>query len=179
MLYMQLGTLNFTKIDTQTTLAPEVVLRSIEDNKLDDVYIAAIDPSLADTAAFCEAYGIALNASANCVIVEAKRAEKTWYAVCVVLATDRADINGVVRKQLDARKVSFASMESATQLTSMEYGGITPIGLPADWPIIIDSRVAESDKVIIGSGIRGSKILVTGALLATLPNTTVLDCVKV
>jgi len=176
---MQLGTLNFTKIDTQTTLAPEVVLRSIEDNKLDDVYIAAIDPSLADTAAFCEAYGIALNASANCVIVEAKRAEKNWHAVCVVLATDHADINGIVRKQLDARKVSFASMESATQLTSMEYGGITPIGLPADWPIIIDSRVAESDKVIIGSGIRGSKILVTGALLATLPNTTVLDCVKV
>ena len=176
---MQLGTLNFTKVDTQTTLAPEVVLRSIEDNKLDDVYISAIDPSLADTVAFCEAYDVPLNTSANCVIVEAKRAEKTWYAVCVVLAKDRADINGVVRKQLDARKVSFASMESATQLTSMEYGGITPIGLPADWPIIIDSRVAESDKVIIGSGIRGSKILVTGALLATLPNTTVLDCVKV
>jgi prolyl-tRNA editing enzyme YbaK/EbsC (Cys-tRNA(Pro) deacylase) len=96
----------------------------------------------------------------------------------MISATDRADINGIVRKHLDARKVSFASMDFAVSSTGMEYGGITPIGLPPDWQIIIDSKVNDAGKVIIGSGLRGSKILVAGSLIAMLPNSIVLDIVK-
>ena len=119
-----------------------------------------------------------MNKSANCVIVEAKRADKTWYAACVILATNRTDINGIVRRHLDARKVSFAPMNLAVNMTSMEYGGITPIGLPPEWPIIIDSQVANTGQAIIGSGLRKSKLLVSGSLLASLPNSTVFDISK-
>ena len=97
----------------------------------DQVLVAPIDPGLADTAAFCEAYGVGLDESANCVIVAGRRGEVTRYAACIVLATTRADVNGVVRRRLDVRKASFAPMDDAVQLTGMEYGGITPIGLPA------------------------------------------------
>ena len=57
----------------------------------------------------------------------------------------------------------------------MEYGGITPVGLPDDWPVYVDSRVAESPHVVIGSGVRGSKMVVPGKSLADMPNAEVVD----
>lgn len=177
---MQFGKLKFIDVLKRPGLTPKVVSTPIKDNKnkLTDILVAEIDPTLADTAAFCEAYDIPMNTSANCVIVEAKRADKTWYAACVILATNRADINGIVRRHLDARKVSFAQMDLAVNMTGMEYGGITPIGLPSEFPIIVDVQVASSDKVIIGSGLRKSKLLVSGSLLSSLSNSTVLHISK-
>lgn len=175
---MQLGKLNFVPVTSNPELVADVVLHAVKANKLADVLATVIDASLADTAAFCDAYDIGLEVSANCVIIEAKRGDKTWYAACIILATDRADINGVIRRHLDARKISFAPMDLAVNMTGMEYGGITPIGLPAAWPIIVDSRVAQTDHVVIGSGLRTSKLIVPGSLITSLPNTTVLDAVK-
>jgi prolyl-tRNA editing enzyme YbaK/EbsC (Cys-tRNA(Pro) deacylase) len=140
-----------------------------------DALVAPIDPDLADTAAFCEAYAVGLSESANCVVVAAKRGGETRYAACVALATTRVDVNGFVRRHLDARKVSFAPMDTAVELTSMEYGGITPFGLPADWPLLVDAAVAAVPLVVVGSGIRGSKLVVPGAALGALPNAQVLD----
>lgn len=137
--------------------------------------VAEIDPELADTAAFCEHYGVSLQESANCVIVAGKRGGDTTMAACVVLATTRADVNGLVRRHLGVRKASFAAMDLAVSETGMEYGGITPIGLPADWPILVDSAVAAAPRVVVGSGLRRSKITVPGADLAALPNATVLE----
>ena len=136
---------------------------------------AAIDPGLADTAAFCAEYDVPMAASANCVIVLGKRAGEATYAAVLVLATDRADVNGVIRKHLGVRKISFAAQDDAVASTGMEYGGITPIGLPADWPVLVDEAVAQAGPVVIGSGIRGSKLLLDGAELAKLPTATVLD----
>lgn len=141
----------------------------------DDVGVAAIDPELADTAAFCAEYGSPLEASANCVVVAGKRAGEERFAACLVLATTRADVNGVVRKRLDVRKASFAPMDTAVELTGMAYGGITPLGLPAEWALLIDPAVAAAPELVIGSGIRGSKLLIAGPTLAALPNAEVLE----
>ncbi len=175
---MKLGKLNLDPVEDNLDLLAGPVKGAIRTHKLSDVLVAEINPELADTAAFCEHYGIGLDVSANCVIVEAKRTDKTWYAACMILATNKADINGAIRKQLDARKISFAPMDKATSLSAMEYGGITPIGLPADWPILVDDAVAASENVVIGSGIRGSKLLVPGKLLANLPNAKVMHLTK-
>ena len=96
-------------------------------------------------------------------------------AACVVLATTRADVNGLLRRTLGAKKISFASMDVAVSASAMEYGGITPIGLPVDWPIFIDRAVVDAGDVVVGSGVRRSKIVVAGSTLAALPNATVLD----
>jgi prolyl-tRNA editing enzyme YbaK/EbsC (Cys-tRNA(Pro) deacylase) len=139
------------------------------------VEAAAIDPTLADTAAFCEAYGVSLAESANCVVVAGKRAGQIRYAACMVLATDRADVNGAVRRRLDVRKLSFLPMAEAVELTGMEYGGITPLGLPAGWPILVAPEVVAAGAVVIGSGIRASKLRLSGAALSELPEAEVLD----
>ena len=139
------------------------------------VTVAPIDPDLADTAAFCAAYDVAMDASANCVVIAGKREGEVRYAACMVLATTRADVNGVVRRYLDVRKASFAPMAEAVELTGMEYGGITPIGLPAAWPILVDAAVAAQPAVIIGSGVRRSKIALPGAALLELPGATVVE----
>lgn len=139
-----------------------------------EVLVAPIDPELADTAAFCRAYQVPLAASANCVVVAGRRGEQVRYAACVVLATTRADVNGVVRRFLEARKASFAAMDDAVSRTGMAYGGITPIGLPPEWSILIDQRVIDTEDVVIGSGVRHSKLIVPGESLSRLPNAVVL-----
>lgn len=139
------------------------------------VWVAAIDEELADTAAFTEAYGVPAEASANCVVVAARRAGQTSLAACLVLATTRADVNGLARRHLGARKASFAPQDVAVTESGMAYGGITPVGLPASWPVLVDAAVAAADLVVVGSGTRGSKLAVPGAVLAALPAAEVLE----
>jgi prolyl-tRNA editing enzyme YbaK/EbsC (Cys-tRNA(Pro) deacylase) len=173
---IQLGTLNFLP----TKDIPELLAKSVEKalinlSDTDKIGVTEIDPSLSDTAAFCEHYQIGMNQAANCVILEAKRGDRIWLAACVILGSNRADVNGLARRTLDARKVSFAPMEQAVEQTGMEYGAITPVGLPANWLILIDKAVANSEYVIIGSGIRKSKLAIPGKVLASLPNAKVLE----
>lgn len=162
-------------LDRPDLLADPVAkaLGELEDPTL--VGVAEIDPDLADTAAFCEAYGSPLEASANCVVVAGKRGGEERFAACLVLATTRADVNGVVRRRLDVRKASFAPMDTAVELTGMAYGGITPLGLPGDWPVLVDAAVAAAPELVIGSGVRGSKLLIPGTVLAALPGAEVID----
>jgi prolyl-tRNA editing enzyme YbaK/EbsC (Cys-tRNA(Pro) deacylase) len=164
-----------TAVDRPDLLAPPVLaaLRSWPDPS--EVLVAPIDPGLADTAAFCQAYDVRPEDSANCVVVAGKREGQVRYAACMILATTRADVNGVVRRHLDVRKASFAPMAEAVDLTAMEYGGITPIGLPDGWPILVDSAVATADVVVVGSGIRGSKIAIPGRVLAGMPGALVVE----
>ena len=141
----------------------------------ESVGVAEIDPNLSDTAAFCAEYEVTPNQAANCVILEAKQGEERWFAACIVLADTRADVNGIIKKTLEVRRVSFAPMDKAVTESKMEYGAITPIGLPTEWPILVDKAVADSEAVIIGSGIRKSKLAVSGSFLASLPNARVIE----
>lgn len=134
------------------------------------------EPEWADTATFVEHYGPELlQDSANCVVVAGKRGGETTLAACLVLSGTRVDVNGVVRRQLGARKASFAPMETATGATGMEYGGITPIGLPADWPLLVDAAVVDRPHVLIGSGTRRGKLIVPGKAFLDLPGAVVLE----
>jgi len=132
------------------------------------------DPSFADTAEFCSRYGYSLDESANAILLEGK-AESPVYALCVVLATTRINVNKVARKRLGTRKASFASAEVTKKLTGMEIGGVTPVGLPDDLPIWIDNLVMEAPKVIIGAGSRNAKIYLAPENLLKFPNTHVVE----
>ena len=170
----RLGTLPWTPVTEHPELVAPPVAAALAEVP-GDVWVAAIDADLADTAAFTEAYGVPGEASANCVVVAARRAGETRLAACLVLATTRADVNGLVRRHLDARKASFAPQDVAVTTTGMAFGGITPIGLPADMPLLVDAAVAASPWLVIGSGIRGSKLAVAGSTLAGLPGAVVLE----
>ena len=133
------------------------------------VAVVEIDPALADTAAMTEAYDLPLVASANCVVVAGRRDGAERVAACVVRADTRADVNSLVKRTLDVRKASFLAMDRAVEESGMEYGGITPLGLPASWRLLVDTRVLDIDVAIVGSGLRRSKLLLPGRLLAELP----------
>jgi prolyl-tRNA editing enzyme YbaK/EbsC (Cys-tRNA(Pro) deacylase) len=171
-----LGTLDLSPATSRPDLlAPSVAAALAGWSRASEVEVAPIDGTLADTAAFCEAYDIGLDISANCVIVAGRRGETTRYAACMILATTRLDVNGVVRQLLDARKASFAPMDDAVALSGMEYGGITPVGIPAEWALLVDSRVVALPQVVIGAGIRGAKLVLPGAALADLPGAEVIE----
>ena len=173
---MTLGTLHIVPVLQHLDLVATPVSAALQVlPHADAVGVAEIDASLSDTAAFCDHYQVGLDHAANCVVLEAKRGDTSRFVACVILATTRADINGLVRRTLDARKVSFAPMDQAVAQTGMEYGAITPVGLPPEWTILIDKAVIDTAHVIIGGGVRGSKLAVPGNFLATLPNAQVLD----
>ena len=139
------------------------------------VAVVEIDPELADTAALTEAYDLPLDGGGNCVVVGGSRAGEERIAACVVPADARADINSLVKRLLDVRKASFLPMERAVAESGMEYGGITPIGLPSTWRVLVDARLLEAPVVVVGSGLRRSKLLVPGAALASLPGAEVIE----
>ncbi|MER6915868.1 YbaK/EbsC family protein [Streptomyces sp. NPDC000594] len=162
-------------LDLLTGPVADAVRGGAGDVPPDQLIFVDTDPEIADTAAFVEHYGPdLLEPSANCVVVAAKRGGETSYAACVVPSRARLDVNGVVRKHLGARKASFAPMDTATGETGMEYGGITPVGLPAAWPLLIDASVAELPWVLVGSGRRRGKLILPGKALAALPGAVVL-----
>ncbi len=131
-----------------------------------------IDPDFADTAAFCEKYGIPLDHSGNTIIVASKK-EPKQYCACLVLATTRLDVNHAVRKLLGASRVSFATAEETQALTGMMIGGVTLLALPPDLPVYVDERIMALDHVILGGGSRSSKIKIAPDALKRMPNLTV------
>ncbi|MEV5683210.1 YbaK/EbsC family protein [Streptomyces sp. NPDC052164] len=134
------------------------------------------DPAIADTAVFAEHHGAdLLDTSANCVVVAGKRGGEVTLAACVVLSRTRVDVNGAVRRHLGARKASFAPMEVAVGESGMEYGGITPIGLPGSWPLLLDPAVVDEEWVLLGSGRRRGKLIVPGKALAALPGAVLVE----
>lgn len=166
-----LGTLDWSDLSARPDLIAASVAAAPPPGP---TWVAPIDAEMADTTAFCARYQVPAEQSVNCVIVEGRRGDLRLHAAVVVRSDARADINKTVRKQLAVRKTSFAPMDTATSLTGMEYGGITPLGLPADWPILIDQAVIEAGPVVIGAGIRAAKIMIDGADLAKLPGAQVL-----
>ena len=136
--------------------------------------VVECDPDFADTARFCERYGYPMDASANAICVIGKSGDRPM-ACCVVLASTRLDVNGVVRRRLGARKASFADADTTVERTGMMIGGVTPFGLPAGLPVWIDARVMECEQVIVGGGSRDCKILCPPASLLAVEGAEVVD----
>jgi prolyl-tRNA editing enzyme YbaK/EbsC (Cys-tRNA(Pro) deacylase) len=132
------------------------------------------DPALADTAAFCAAYGFDPEDSANTIVVIGK-SDPPRYAACVTLAPYRLDVNRTVRDRLGTRKASFAPAEDTAALTGMQMGGVTVFGLPRDIPIWVDARVMARDRIVLGGGSRSWKVVSTPAILRALPGMEVVD----
>ncbi|MGH9272623.1 MAG: YbaK/EbsC family protein [Ilumatobacteraceae bacterium] len=142
--------------------------------ELPDVEVIDIDPALADTAEFCGAYGYAMDDSANAILV-AGRADPAPYAVCLVLATTRLDVNRVVRKRLGVRKASFAPPDVTEAITGMTIGGVTPFALPPGMALWIDRRVMERQRIVVGGGSRSAKVVGPPAMLLAVDGAEVVD----
>ncbi|MEJ5888446.1 YbaK/EbsC family protein [Pseudokineococcus marinus] len=150
-------------------------LRALPAEDAAAVLVAEIDPDVADTAALVASSDVTLEESANCVLVGGRRDGEQRVAAALVRGTDRADVNGLVKRALDVRKASFLAREDAVSASGMEFGAITPVGLPDGWRVLVDGAVAGLPRAVVGSGVRRSKLALPGALLARLPGAEVHD----
>lgn len=170
----QVGRLDFEPVAEHLDLVAAPVRAALDGwAHTGDVGVVAIDPDLADTAALSTAYDLPLAASGNCVVVAGRRAGEERVAGCVVPADTRADVNTLVKRRLDVRKATFLAQERAVAESGMEYGGITPVGLPVAWRVLVDEALLAQPRVVLGSGLRRSKLVVPGAILAELPGVEV------
>jgi prolyl-tRNA editing enzyme YbaK/EbsC (Cys-tRNA(Pro) deacylase) len=136
--------------------------------------IHRIDPAYADTAAYCQHYGVPLDRSANTIIVASKK-EPRQYAACVVPATTRLDVNHAVRRLMTVSRVSFASAQETIDLTGMMIGGVTVLALPPALPVYVDDRLMGFEWVILGGGSRSAKIKVTPELFRRLAGARIVE----
>lgn len=161
-------------------LLAEPVLTALESMRaagadLTQVEVTEIDPDQADTAVLVDATGWSTQDMANCIIISGARAGEERVCAALVLGHTRADVNKTIRKTLDVRKCSFMPMDDAVTRSGMEYGGITPIGLLQDWPVFVDARVVGRQHIVLGSGLRRSKLRIPGAMAADLPGARVVQ----
>ena len=171
-----LGSLDVVPAATSMHLLAAPVAAALDDwPYLEDLGVVEIDPEYADTAAMSERYGVPMSAGANCVVITGRRDGVERVAACVVRSDTRADVNNVAKRRLDVRKASFLDRDRAVAETGMEYGGITPVGLPAEWRIFIDAHALDIEMAVIGSGVRTSKLLIPGRRLADLPGAEVVE----
>lgn len=175
-----IGTLTWLRaVDHPELLAPVTHAALLEwaeadPTVADKVFVAEIDPEVSDTAAMCDAYDVTMTQSVNCVLVAGKREGVERTAAAAVRASSRADINGTVKSLLNVRKASFVPVDRAVTESGMEYGGISPIGLGKQWPVLLDDG-AKAGWIVIGSGVRRSKITLPGVLLATMPRVQIIS----
>ncbi len=173
--HFTLGTLRTVAVaEAPGLVAPHVRAALAAIGLENEIGVVEIDPELSDTAATEAAYGLQPETLANCVIVMGRREGDDRVAACVVPSMTRADINNLVKRRLDVRKASFMPREQAVELTGMEFGAITPIGLPNGWPIYVDATIATTPLLIVGSGVRKSKLVVPGELFEKLPGVELL-----
>jgi prolyl-tRNA editing enzyme YbaK/EbsC (Cys-tRNA(Pro) deacylase) len=171
----RLGSLESLPVLTHPDLLAPSVFAALSDwPYAAEIAVVEIDPDYADTAAMSERYDVPMASGANCVVVMGRRDGAERVAACVVRADTRADVNNLVKRTLDVRKASFLAMDRAVGESAMEYGGITPVGLPEAWRVLVDAACLEIEAAVIGSGVRRSKLLVPGRLLAELPRAEVL-----
>jgi prolyl-tRNA editing enzyme YbaK/EbsC (Cys-tRNA(Pro) deacylase) len=162
---------------TAEDLAIEAAVREAAETTGVPFEVVQCDPELADTAAFCETYGYAMEDSANCVVVIGK-ADAPTFAAGVVLATTRLDVNGVVRRRLGTRKASFAPADDVVAVTGMAIGGVTPLALPDGLPLWVDARVMARERIVLGAGSRFAKVVAPPAILEALGAEVVEDLAK-
>lgn len=157
---------------TDTILDPRVATALAQHGIVHEVL--ACDPDYADTAAFCQQYGYQPDQAANAILVASKKVEPAVYAICVVLATTRLDVNHKVRELLGVRRLSFADADTTRELTGMMIGGVTPFGVGA-LPVYIDAAVMAQEQVVMGGGNRSSKVLLAPVELTKLPGVAVIE----
>jgi prolyl-tRNA editing enzyme YbaK/EbsC (Cys-tRNA(Pro) deacylase) len=162
----------------QNNLLADKVLKALE--RLPAELIIGVtknDDKLADTDKWSEVYDIPLGQAANVIIVETRKTRNSEpnFAAVLVHGDKRADLNGIVKKIMGISKISFAKFEQATELTEMESGGMSPIGLPSDWTLVVDEAIIQTDKLYLGSGLRKSKLVVNGSIFKYLQNNVIIE----
>ena len=176
---MNVGQLSFYPVMEKLDLVPQTVYNVIStvnwSCSKNDFYVAEINPSYAGGLDLCEKYKIDPSMGANCLVVNGIRGKNKSFAACVVPVGYRYDMSGVVRKALNARTVSVAPLDYVLSVSLMEYGSITPIGLPSDWRIFIDPAVLTHKNIVVGGGFVRSKMCIPSSALLDIPNSSVLE----
>lgn len=165
--------LEFRPVKDHPELVSESIYKVVGDSP--DILVGRIDPQYMNGSSLSDHYDVNLDDGANCVIVRGKRGETRTTAAVIVPVGYRADLNGLVCEKLDAKKVSMAPLEEVLQETGMEYGSITPVGLPNSYKILVDSRLMSKEKIVVGAGKQIAKLLVPTKCLTTLPNLEVVE----
>lgn len=73
-----------------------------------------------------------------------------------------------LRRYLGQSRVSMASKEELKTVTGYEIGAVSPFGLPQPLRILVDETVFAETEISLGSGVRGTTVIMKSAVLREL-----------
>lgn len=149
-------------------------LKKVLEKEIGKFEIIKCESIFSDTESFCNEYDFLLEDSCNAILIKSKKPE-IYYSMFCILGNNRLDVNGKVKKVMNAKRVSFASKNEAERVSNQIYGGISPLSLGRDIDIYIDENVMKRKKVFIGGGNRTTKIFLSPTELLRITKGTVMD----
>lgn len=69
---------------------------------------------------------------------------------------------GSLRKLLNERRLTMAQPEEVLEATGFPIGAVPPVALPESVRVLVDDNVFEHDRVVIGSGVLGYALSLSG-----------------
>lgn len=106
--------------------------------------------------------------------------------LCVLMHGDRSVDTKALAQHLNAKKVSAASPESASESTGYQVGGCSPWGQKTKIPIFVAKTISELQQedgtpeyILINGGARGVLVKIrVDHMLAALDEYTLVDCAQ-
>ena len=78
-----------------------------------------------------------------------------------LMAGDRQIAWPVLRRYLGQSRLTLATEDEVRSVTGYERGAVAPFGLPQPMRILVDKSVFVYDEVSLGSGVRGTAVIMT------------------
>ncbi|MEW1979252.1 MULTISPECIES: YbaK/EbsC family protein [Kocuria] len=125
-----------------------------------------ISEDASDTAAFSTRYAVEPARCLNSILVQTKTSDGPVESLVLVPAHIRLK-SSTLKKALGG-KTSFLPADQAFELTGMAPGAITPIGIPAEVPVILDATGLDRPSYILGGKSRELKVEVPASALTAL-----------
>jgi len=81
------------------------------------------------------------------------------YIMVLVAGPDQVSWKAL-RQYLGQSRISMAKREEVLQVTGYELGAVSPFGLPTPLRTLVDQSVLEEEELSIGSGRRGTTVII-------------------
>ena len=105
------------------------------------------------------------------------RGDKTGVIMAVIGGADEINLKALA-KASGNKSVEMIALKELLPLTGYVRGGCSPLGAKKNYPVFIDSKALEQEKISISAGQRGMQIILSPKDLITAANAAVANLVE-
>ena len=105
------------------------------------------------------------------------RGDKTGVIMAVINGGDEVDLKALARASGN-KSVEMVAMKELQPLTGYIRGGCSPLGAKKEYPVYLDSKAMNQEKISISAGVRGEQLILSPADLVKAAKAVVVEISK-